>query len=47
MNYQHKETEKRDGDNLLSFKLKYMQNTSNSHLKKYSSITTTKLHYVS
>lgn len=32
--------------NLLCFKLKYMQDASNSHLKKYSSITAAKLHYI-
>jgi hypothetical protein len=31
---------------LLSFKLKYMKNTSNSHLKENSSISASKLHNV-
>ena len=34
-------------NNLLSFKLKDMKNTSNSHLKENSSIAAPKQHYVS
>ena len=33
--------------NLLGLKLEYMKNTCNSHPKENSSITTTKLHYIS